>query len=254
MCDPVSAGVALAGMATSAVATNNQTRSANRNLQAVQTAKEEAYRQGMGRQTGYADEAGQAFTPMVQNQGADSFRNQLTANTADRLQAFNDGSSTAPDYTVSDGTPKNVAMAMEKAFGESDETTSRDRTALAKLGGYGDTQFDQGLGRNEFARAFGNLSDKASRDSNLIGMDMNTAANNAFKAPNAALSLAKQAGKMATMYGAAGMPGSGMGGITNSGTAVRGVDGTPMPVLKPGIRPAINRAFGGYGPNTDMRG
>ena len=237
----------MAGLMGSGWATHNQSKSANRNLKAVQNAKEDAYRRGIERQDGYAAEAGSAFRPMVENQGGDSFRTQLAENTAGRMEAFGPAESEASDYSIPGSTSKNVAMAMEQAFGEEDEKTNRNRSGLAKLGGYGDTSLNQGFNRNSFARAFGNLSDTALRDSNLIGMDMQQAANNAYKGPNTSLSLAKAGSQLAAQYAAAGMPG--MPGMGGGAPVNRGADGTPIPVMKP-----KQQAFGGYGPNFDTRG
>lgn len=190
----------------SAVAANNQTRSQNRNLQAMQTAKEGAYRTGMDRQEGYAGEAGKAFAPMVEGQGATSFSNRQAADAASRMKAFTGAASPAQDYSFMGNAP-NVTAAREQEFRDSDARTTRSNAALATLSGYGGADFGAGLDRNNYSRAFGNLSDRAVRDSNLIGMDMGQASSKAFKPANSALGALNTMGKLMTMYGAAGTPG-----------------------------------------------
>jgi len=238
MCDPVSAAIVIGGMATSAIATNNQTKSANRNLQARQTAKENAYRAGMERQQGYADEAGQAFKGSIQEQGGDGFADELAAGTDRRLQAFNETKQGTPDYAVASSAPKNVALAREQAFGDASDKTDRDNSGLAALEGYGDALFNTGLARNEYARAFGNLSDKAQRDANLIGMDISAADRNAYKGPNAAVGMMGTLGKLAASYGAAGSPG--LQYNPAGGSLPAGVQGPVQPKLQ------TTPALGGY--------
>ncbi len=46
------------------------------------------------------------------------------------------------------------------------------------------------------------MSDKATRDAGLTGLDINQIGNNAFKPPNTSLSIAKQAGQFANQIGA----------------------------------------------------
>ena len=235
MCDPVSAAVVIGGLVTSAVAQRNQTKQGNRNAQAVQTAKEAAYRQGIARQDTAAAEAREGFNTSLNQQGADAFGDTLADAAGQRLGAFNEASTTPGDY--SRDVPKNVRLAQEQAFGESSDKTSSRNQALAALTGYGDASFNQGLARNKYARAFGNLSDKAQRDRGLIQLQMQNAANNAFKGPSASLGAAKQIGQLAASYGAAGTP-----GINTTGATVARPNQAfvgPQP-LQP--------HFGGYGP------
>lgn len=215
MCDPVSASIMIAGMGASAWAGHNQTKAANRNAQAVQSAKEGKFREGLDRQLGYATEADKAFTPVIQGQGSDGFNDKLNTDIASRQQAFSSGRVSEPaDYAVTDSTPGNVGAAREAIFKTYGDRTGRDNNNLATLGGYTGAGVNMGLDRNSYLRAFGNIADTASRDSNLIGLDMQQAANRAFKGPNAALSMIKQAGGMASMIGASGAAGGG-----NVGTA-----------------------------------
>ncbi len=208
MCDPVSATVAVAGLAASAVAKNNATNQQNRNMQSMQTAKENAYTAGIKRQQGYTEEAGNDFRPVIEDQGATAFNDKLAENTQNRVQAFSDNTLARPDYVMSDNAPSNVTLYADKAFADAGAKTTRDQVGSAVLGGYGDAAFNQGLVRNNFSRAFGNLTDKAGRDAGLIGLDMQSAAKKAFKAPSAWVGFMGDAGQAATMYGAAGAPGA----------------------------------------------
>lgn len=207
MCEPATA-LAIAGTVASAAGTYMQTREAGKNAKRVQEAKNRAFASGMERQSEYANEASAAFQPAIQKQGGEGFNDQLDASTTERLNAFNDARIGNADYSVATpNAPKNVIMAREQAFNEADAEGDRDTTNLARLGGYGDSMFKTGLERNEYARAFGNLSDKASRDSNLIQLDMSAAGNNASKPGSLFPTLLKTGGSAATMYGAAGAPG-----------------------------------------------
>lgn len=233
MCDPVSASLIIGGLATSAWATHNQTKAANRNMQAVQTAKEGKYQEGMNRQRQYADEAAAAFRPMVEGQGAGGFADKMAADTANRMRAFSSGKvPVVGDYSFSGSTPGNVAKAMEKAFSESDNKANRDNKNLAVLGAYNGANFGADMDRNKYARAFGNIADTAGRDSNLIGLDMQQAATRAFKGPNSAVGLMKQLGGIASMGGAAL---AGAGGVRTTEAA----------------RPT-SQAFGSYGPQPGV--
>lgn len=207
MCDPVSAGILLAGALGSTWATNNQTKAQNRNMQAMQTAKENAFRDGIARQDSYAGDAQKAFAPVVSSQGSDGFNTAVTNGTANRMQAFTDSRLPNDDYTFLGSTPSNVVAAKEQAFTDTNNKADVNNAALARLSGYGDANFNVGLDRNNYARAFGNIADKAQRDASLIGLDMNQANNRAFKAPNQGLAMAKTASNAAMMYGAAGTPG-----------------------------------------------
>lgn len=235
MCDPVSASLVVAGLGASAVAKNNATNQQNRNMQAMQTAKEGQYQDGMNRQAGYTDEAQSAFAPVIANEGSGSFANQLANNTANRMQAFSANTLAAPNYVLADSTPANVRLYADKAFNREGAKTTRDQNNSAILGGYGDTQFNQGLDRNAYTRAFGNLSDKALHDVNLVGLDMSAAAHNTFKAPSPWLGFMGDAGQAATMYGAAGSPG-----------APKTVEGPRPNAAFVGPQPSKVKVLGGY--------
>ena len=235
MCDPISATLVATGLGASGWATNNMTKSANRNMQAMQTAKEGAYNRSMDRQDEFANRAGQAFGSNVKTSGRESFDDLAAQNADKRLQAFTGSRMGDGTYDVAASTPKNVMMAKEKAFGEAAQKVADRDKVLSTLSGYGDAAFNQGLSRNAFGRAFGNIADEAGGDMALLPLEMQQAQNRAFKAPNSALGLAKQAGKLAVMGGSSGMFG-GAGGAGGAGGLPPGAKdlGTDMPWLKQG--------------------
>lgn len=213
MCDPVTAAVVIGvGMAASGAAAYKQTRHNNKNMKRAQNAKNAAFQANMERQRGYADEAGQAFEGSVEDRGSDSFQLGLDDASANRMQAFDSDRLEAPtDYSFG-ATPKNVILAQEKAFGEAEDKSVRNNTGLAKLSAFDDTLFNKGINRNEYARNFGNLSDKAQRDAGLLGLDMNSAAFNSQKNLSPFWSILGGAGNMASMGGGAALGASGGGG------------------------------------------
>lgn len=240
MCDPVTALV-VGGMVASGAGTYLQSREQNKNAKRAMNAKNKAYSEGMERQNQYAEDASASARKMVDKQGAQAFNDDMSGAVEKRLQAFNDNRIAAPDYSILTGSPKNVVMAQEQAFGDSESKRRRDTGNLAQLSGYGDTMFGSGLARNEYARQFGNLADKAGRDSNLIQLDMSSAANNAIKAPSLFPTLLKTAGTAATIYGAAGAP-----GWASTTAAPPSPDFIgPMP-QNPGFGAKLNNAFGGF--------
>ncbi len=218
MCDPVTAAIVIGvGAAASGAAAYKQTRHNNKNMKRAQNAKNAAFQANMERQRGYADEAGKAFDTSIEDRGSDSFKLGLEDASQNRLQAFNEGRLEAPsDYSFG-STPKNVILAQEKAFGEAEDKSVRDNTNLAKLSAFDDTFFNKGLGRNEYARNFGNLSDKAQRDAGLLGLDMNSAAFNSQKNLSPFWSILGGAGNMASMGGGAALGASGGGGAAAGG-------------------------------------
>ena len=209
MCDPVTAAVVGGGMLASGWATHNQTKAANRNAQAMQTAKENAYKASMDRQDAFADESRGAFNTNLQQQGREGFNEQLQSGSDKRLQAFNDAKGDSGTYDVTASAPKNVRLAQQQAFGDAEEKVSAQDQATARLSGYGDAQFNQGLARNAFGRAFGDIADEAGGDIRILPLDMQQARNRAYKAPNTALNLAKTGGKLAVMAGSSGAFGGG---------------------------------------------
>lgn len=211
MCDPVSA----TGLALSMAGSYMQTKESNKNAKRVQNARDNAYQTGMIRQKQYADESGAAFGENVQNQSRESFDNEA-AKEGDRLkQAFADVR-TEHDYNntgMLSSTPKNVVIAQQDANTKADAKTDRDLSGMADLRGYSGAMFNQDTSRNNFARMFGNLQDKASHDSALIPLDMQSAGNNASKSPSLFPTLLKAAGMAMGMYGSAN-------GITSFGDKV----------------------------------
>lgn len=235
MCEPTT--IMMIGMGVSAAATAYQAREQNKNAREMQDAKNQAFAASMKRQREAADQASAQFRPTVESQGAEGFTNQLGASVEERKQAFNDNMVGRPDYASAlASTPKNVLLAQDKAFGAAADTTQRNNDNLAQLTGYGDSMFQSGLARNAFARNMGNLVDKATRDGQLLGLDMNSAANNAYKAPSPWVGLIKSGGQMMSTYGAAGggMPG---------GSAAGAPAGAPT---SSAYGPFSNSAFGGY--------
>ena len=213
MCDPVTAGLVIMGVgaAASGAAAYKQTRHNNKNMKRAQEAKNQAFKESMERQRGYADEAGKAFDTSIQDRGADSFTAGLEDAAGNRMQAFDAGRLEAPtDYATGDA-PKNVQLYQNKVFGEAEDKSVRDNTNLANLNAFQDTLFNKGIQRNDYARAFGNLSDKAQRDANLLNLDMNSAAFNSQKNLSPFWSILGGAGQMASTGGGA-MAGAGAGG------------------------------------------
>jgi hypothetical protein len=141
-----------------------------------------------------------------------------------------------------------VVIARKAASDEAAAKTNRDLEGMAGLSGYTGAGFNQDMSRNQFARLFGNLQDKASRYSNLIPLEVNAAGNNASKSPSLFPTLLKGAGMAMGMYGAAN-------GITSFGDKIvpgampAGVYGPGVPTVQPGLftnlKQLPSKAFGG---------
>ncbi len=205
MCEPVTIALIVAGVgaAVAGGVEYKKTREANKNMKRQQEAKNNAFREEMERQRAFSGEGQDAFGQNIENQGKDNFQQRLDESVDSRLSAFGDAQLPAPTDYQFGNTPKNVKLAQSKAFGEVDDTTLRDASNLADLTSYQDALFNTNLDRNEYARGFGNLADKAGRSSNLMQLDMQSASNNAYKPLNPAWAIAGGAGKAAAMGGAA---------------------------------------------------
>lgn len=211
MCDPVSATALL----LSAGGTYLESREANKNADRMQGAKNAAFERGMIKQRQFADESGAAFSHSMENQGREAF-DENAQQTGDQMKQAFGAIQTQPDYNNTGmlaSTPKNVVIANKDATAKADAKTSRDLEGLSKLSGYKGAQFNQDLSRNDFGRLFGNLSDKAGRESALLPLEMSAAANNASKSPSLFPTLLKAGGMAMGMYGAAN-------GITSFGDKV----------------------------------
>lgn len=245
MCDPATA----ISLAVSAAGSYLETQEQNKNIARQQNAKNAAYAQNMQRQRQYADETTGEFKKSLENQGAEGLNQNIDDASAKRLQAFNDNRLSNADYSVAtNNAPKNVVLNQQKTLGEAENNANRDNTNLARLGGYGDGLFNSGLQRNEFARAFGNFSDQASRDARLLPLDMSAAANNAYKAPSLFPTLLKAGGAAGASYAAAGMPGW---DDVYADQFPAGVDPNvygpnPGQVIKEGYGTQIGNIFGGW--------
>lgn len=241
MClDPVS----LTAMALAAGGSYLQSQDQVKNQNRMTKAKEDAYATGMLKQRQFQDESGAAFNHSVQQQGRESFDQQAN-DTADQVKQAFSGIQTQPDYNVAlpGSTPKNVVIARQDAQSKKDAQTDRDLNNLAGLSGYQGALFNQGLDRNEFARLFGNIQDKASGQTRILPLEMSAAANNASKAPSLFPTLLKGAGMALGMYGAAN-------GITSFGDKVvegpmaPGVFGPGVPTNQPGLFTKLKTSAG----------
>lgn len=228
MCDPVTA----AGLALSAGGTFMQQREQNKNISRANKAKEGAFAEHQQRQGVFQDESAAAFNTNLDNQGKDSFEDQR-GEEANRIeQAFGDVR-TQPVYNVglSSNAPKNVVVARQRASDEAGAETDRDVGNFANLNAYKGTQFNQGLSSNAFARAFGGIQDKASRDARLLPGEISAAATNSQKAPSLFPTLLKAAGQGMSAFGSAG------GSFTNTvegGLPTSGI-GPGAPVTQYGL-------------------
>lgn len=212
MCDPVSA----TALVLSAAGTAMESSEANKNEKRMQNARNNAFATGMTRQRQYADEAGQSFNQAVEGQGREAFDTQSNKEKTRMKEAFNTVRADDPNYAaVPSSTPQNVIIAAQNANAKADEKTNRDLEGLSTLNSYGGAAFNQDMGRSSFARLFGNLQDKASRDSNLIPLEMSAAGNNARRSPSLFPQLLKYGGMALGFYNAAN-PGS-IGKMFSSG-------------------------------------
>lgn len=204
MCDPTS--LAIAGLLTSAGGTFMETQEANANEKRAMNAKNNAYAAGMARQRQYADEAGQAFGQNLQQQGSEAFGQQQDKEITRMKDAFSRVQTDDPNYAaVPSSTPKNVISAVQNANTEADQKTNRDLNNMASLNSYTGSSFNQGLDRNNFARLFGNLQNKAGYDSNvLMPLEMSAAANNARKKASLFPQLMKYGGMAMSLGGTMG--------------------------------------------------
>jgi hypothetical protein len=204
MCDPITA----TGIALSAGGGFLQAREADKNARRVTNARNDAFAEGMYRQRQFQDESGQAFNDNVDAQSRENFDEEQDKEVERFKQAFG-GVRTQPDYNTGlrPSAPKNVVIARERESNKASDETNRDVDNLALLNSYGGASFNQGLDRSQFARLFGNIQDKASRDSRLLPLEIEAAGNNAQKGPSLFPALLKTAGQGLSIYGAAN-PGS----------------------------------------------
>lgn len=245
MCDPVTA----TALALSAAGTAMQSREQAANAKRAQNAKNQAFAAGMTRQQQYADEAGASFNQTVSKQGREGFDEQAQQSADQTKQAFNSIKTPELDYNnmgMLTSTPNNVVQSMKEAVNNADSKTQRDVNNNAQVQSYSGAMFGQDLDRSQFARLFGNLQDKASRDSALIPLDMQSAATNSQKAGSIIPILLKTAGMAGGMYASAN-------GITSFGDKlVEGpfkYMGPGAPVTQPGLftnmKQIPSKAFGG---------
>lgn len=246
MCNPVTA----TALALSAGGTYLEQREAKKNADRVTDARNNAYEASMIRQRQFADESGTAFNHSLQNQGREAFDQQATAE-ADRTKQAFARIETQPDYNNTGmlaSTPGNVAAANKEAVNKADQKTNRDLEGSAKIRGYGGALFNQDTSRNDFARLFGNIQDKASGQTRLMPIEIQAAGNNASKSPSLFPTLMKAAGMAMGMYGAGN-------GITSFGDKMvqgplpaSGI-GPGAPVMQPGLftnlKQLPQKAFGG---------
>lgn len=197
MCNPMAIG-----MAVSAAASYKQSRDQEKNQRRIQDAQNRVFSEGLVQQQQHADDNRELFNPVIQQQGKEGFSDKLQETVSDRTKAFDNFRIEAPsDYSFS-STPKNVILSQNKAFDDANAVTKRNTENLAQLSGYNDALFNQGLERNKYSRAFGNLSSMAQGDANLIGLNMNSAANAAYKPINPLYPILGSAGKLYGYYGA----------------------------------------------------
>jgi len=237
----------MAGMAVMAAGSAMQQREQAKNADRIRDAKNDTFEANMIRQRGYAEEAGGKFDENIENQGKDSFDEQKAGEEDKIKSAFNDNR-TQPDYNVGlmAGAPKNVVLAREAASGEATAETDRDLNNSAALTSYGGALFNQNMDSNAFARLFGNIRDTASRDANLMGLDMSSAAANASKAPPLFPTLLKAGGQAMSMYGAGAAPGgSGFFNGTVEGALPSSGIGPGTPQVVPGMFTNVKNAFSG---------
>lgn len=200
MCDPVSIGLAV-----SAAGAGLSARESNKNQKRITNARNDAFQANRERQNGFIDESQQAFNTNVEKQGAENFQEQQGVQEERFKEAFgavqNQG-----DYTAGNksSAPKNLIIAQNDAKEEAAATTQRDVDGLSKLFGYSGAGFNQGLDRNEFSRAFGNISNEATADNNLLGIELEAASNNANKAPSLFPQLLQLGGQASSLFGASG--------------------------------------------------
>lgn len=212
MCDPVTA----TSLALSAAGTYLQSREEAKNQNRITDARNNEYERQMIKQRQYADESGAAFNHSIEQQGRESFDQQAAAEADRTKQAFSRVETQQPDYNnmgMLASTPTNVVAAQKEAVNKADQKTTRDLNSNAALKGYGGAMFNQDTSRNEFARLFGNMQDKASREAGLIPLEVSAAGNNAAKAPSLFPTLLKAGGMAMGVYGAAN-------GITSFGDKV----------------------------------
>lgn len=197
MCDPVTA----TALALSAGGSLMESQEQKKNAQGVQDAKNNAYATGMARQRKYADETHGDFNKTLETQGKEGFDTQAAKEKSRFVDAFNNVATPSADYNaVPASAPKNVVIASQRANAEAKGKTDRDVNNMAGLSSYGNAMFNQNLDRSEFARMFGNAQDKASTDSRLIPLDMQSAGNNAQKSASMLPQLLKYGGMAAGMY------------------------------------------------------
>lgn len=200
MCDPVSA----TALAMSAGGTLLETMEQNKNAKRVQDAKNNAFATGMMRQRQYADESSKAFDTNINKQGSEAFTQQAGKEQTRMKEAFNRIRTDDPNYAaVPQSTPQNVVIASQNANTKADEKTTRDLNNMSTLRGYEGASFNQDMSRNDFARLFGNLQDKASSDMRLVPLDMQAAGNNAQKGASLFPQLLKYGGMAMGLYGSA---------------------------------------------------
>ncbi|TXH16743.1 MAG: hypothetical protein E6R03_04975 [Hyphomicrobiaceae bacterium] len=223
-------------MALSAAGTFLETREANKNAKRVQNARNAAYQESMNRQARFADESGAAFNHNITRQGREAFDEEAAAE-GDRLKQAFGNVQTQPDYNnmgMLASTPGNVVAANKEAVNKADMKTNRDLEGLSKLTGYGGAMFNQDLSRNDFARLFGNIQDKAAGQMRLMPLEIEAAGNNASKSPSLFPTLLRGVGAAMGVYGAGN-------GITSFGDKVvpgampAGVYGPGVATTQPGL-------------------
>lgn len=201
MCSPT----ILASMAVSAVGQAYNARQMGKNQQRMQQARNEAALAEMSRQEGYQDEASGYFDESLgnwdetkQDAGLADVERQRDTQIQEAIGAANQFAPTtgsAPDVVNTEIARKvNDAMKSGKKYAQ----------GLARMGAFGDQQFGNNLFMAQQGGKLGEISTTANRSAELLPLEQQVAANNAYKQPNMFGDLLTMAGSAGSMYGMTG--------------------------------------------------
>ena len=175
------------------------------NQSAMQHARNEAALAEMTRQEGYQEEASGYFDESLGGWDKAKQDAELADVERQRNVKIQQALGPANEYAPTSGSAPSVVNT-EIARKVNDAMKSGKKTAqqLAKLGAWNDQQFNNQIFMGHQGGKLGEIGTTAGRSAQLLPLEQQTAANNAFQHPNMFGDLLKVAGTGGAMYGMTG--------------------------------------------------
>ena len=201
MCEPT----IIAGMALNAAGTMYNNRQIAKNQTAMQRARNEAAAAELSRQEGYQNEATGYFDDSLANWRKENQDAEIANVERSRTEKIEEQLGPANEYAPTSGSaPSVVNTEIARKVNDAMKAGKKYGQGLARLGAFGDQQFNNRLFMGQQGGKLGEVSTTAGRSANLLPLEQRVAASNAQRSPNMFGDLLKRAGTGASMYGMTG--------------------------------------------------